>query len=146
MEDTWVNRDLPVLDAIVRLLDEGNFLVTVNDVASETGFDPATVDRAITALEGSYVAEYQRLMSGGDPRSWRVEKVTPAARTAVGQWPTPEGLVDRLAEAFGKAAEDEPDTKKKGKLREVAAFFASTGRDVATEVASKVILHSTGMG
>jgi hypothetical protein len=146
LEDTWVNRDLPVLDVIVRRLDEGTFQVTVEEVSSETGFDPATVDRAITALEGDYVAEYQRYMTGGDPRSWCVRKVTSHARRAVGQWPTPEGLIDSLAEAFREAADDETNSERKGKLREVASFLSSTGREVATEIVSKIVLHATGMG
>ena len=59
MEDTWVSRDLPVLDAVVRLLDAGQFAVTVADIAGETGFDPKTVDRALDALHGTYVRKYR---------------------------------------------------------------------------------------
>lgn len=146
MEDTWVDRDLPVLDVIVRLLDAGSFMVTVRDIAAETGFEPETVDRAISALEGPFVVEYEQFATAGNPNPWRVRKVTAAARQAVGQWPTPESLVERFAEAFGNAAEEEPDTERKGRLREVAAFLGSTGRGVATEVVSKVILHASGMG
>jgi DNA-binding MarR family transcriptional regulator len=145
MEDTWTNRDFPVLEAIVRLLDRGNLMVTVRDVAGDTGLDPADVDRAISALEGPYVVKYEQ-SAGGNSNSWRVRQVTPEARRAVGQWPTPESLVDRLAEAFGSAANDEPDADRKSRLRQVAAFLSSTGRDVATEVVSKVILRSAGMG
>jgi hypothetical protein len=75
-----------------------------------------------------------------------VRRVTSAARRAVGQWPTPESVVERLAGAFGAAAEGEPDAEKKSRLRQVAGFLTSSGRDVATEVVSKVILRSTGMG
>jgi hypothetical protein len=146
MEDTWTNRDLPVLEAIVRLLDQGNWAVSVREVASDTSLDPADVDRAITALQGLYVVDYDQFATGGDPNPWEVRQVTAEARRVVGQWPTPESLVDRLAEAFGKAAEDEPDAERKGRFRQVAAFLSSTGREVATEVAAKVILRSAGMG
>jgi hypothetical protein len=146
VEDTWTNRDLPVLDVIVRLLDQCEFMVTVRDISAETGFDPNVVDRAITALQGPYVVEYDQFATGGVPDSWRVRHVTQAARQVVGQWPTPETLIDRLAEAFNGAADKEPDPERKGKLRQVASFLGSTGRDVATEVVSKVILHTTGMG
>lgn len=57
-----------------------------------------------------------------------------------------EAIVDALAEAFGSAAEQERDPEKKGKLRQVAGFLQSTGRDVAAEVVSKVILRSAGIG
>lgn len=55
-------------------------------------------------------------------------------------------MVNALAEAFGNVADQEPDSERKGRLRQVAAFFTTTGRDVATEVVSKVILRSAGMG
>jgi DNA-binding MarR family transcriptional regulator len=146
MEDTWTSRDLPVLEAIVRLLDQGAYMVTVRELAGDTGLDPASIDRAITALEGQYVVEYEQFATAGDPNSWRVRQVTAEARRAVGQWPSPEGLVDALAEAFGSAAEQEPDSEKKSRLRQVGSFLSGTGRDVATEVVSKVILRSAGMG
>jgi hypothetical protein len=64
----------------------------------------------------------------------------------VGQWPTPESLIDRLAEAFGAAAELDPDPKRRSRLKEVASVLGGTGRDLAVEVAPRVILRQTGMG
>jgi hypothetical protein len=146
MDDTWTDRDFPVLEAIVRLLDQGSWAVEVRAVAAETGLDPVDVDRAITALTGPYVVEYDQFATGGDPNPWAVRQVSAEARRVVGQWPTPESLVDRLAKAFGNAANDEPNEERKGRLRQVAAFLTDTGREVATEVVSKVILRSSGMG
>ena len=146
MEDTWASRDFPVLEAIVRLLDQGAPVVRVCDISDDTGLDPKDVDRAITALTGPYVVRYNHMSSGGDPNPWWVGKVSASARRVVGQWPTPQSIVDRFARAFDAAAEAEPDAEKKGRLRQVADFFTSTGREVATEVASKVILRSAGMG
>jgi hypothetical protein len=143
MKDTWFSRDLPVLDATVTLFSEGAGFPEVADIAERSGLEIAHVARALEALDGEYV-DLQMMM--GDPAAWFVRNVTSAARRAVGQWPTPEGLVDALAEAFGNAAEQEPDAEKKSRLRQVGAFLSSTGRGVATEVVSKVILHSTGMG
>jgi hypothetical protein len=60
MEDTWFSRDLPVLDATVRLLDEGNFAVSVASLAEATGLDVRAVDRALDALEGRYVVSTTR--------------------------------------------------------------------------------------
>ena len=146
MEDTWVSRDLPVLDALVRLLDEGNFAVRVADIAGETGLDPKTVDRALDALHGPYVVEYKKHMSGGIPDTWYVTEVTEAARRAVGQWPTAESLAENLAAAFSEAADEEADPERKSRLRQIASFLADTGKDVAAEVLAKVILRPTGLG
>src|SRR5260370_35616065 len=107
MEDTWLSRDLPVLDTVVGLLDEGNFAVTVADVAGQTGFDTKTVDRALNALESQYVVKYQKMMTGGIPDSWYVTEVTASARRAAGQWPTAASLAARLAAAVSGASDAE---------------------------------------
>jgi hypothetical protein len=146
MQDTWWSRDLPVLDAVVRLLDEGNFMVRVADIAGDTGLDTGTVDRAIDALTGQYVREYNKSMTGGIPDTWYVTEVTAAARRAVGQWPTAESLTEQLATAFSEAAEGEPDPERKGPLRQIASIFTGAGKEVVTDVLAKVILHQTGMG
>ncbi len=73
-----------------------------------------------------------------------ITEVTPAARRAVGQWPTPENVVARLAEAFSAAAEHEPDRERRGKLRALGSFLGETGKDFAAEVVAKVIVHQTG--
>jgi hypothetical protein len=146
MDDTWVSRDLPVLDAVVRLLDEGAWEVTVADLAAETGLDPKAVDRALEALQGPYVVEYERLATGGIPDLWSVTEVTAAARRVVGQWPTAESLAARLAEAFSEAADEEKDPERKSRLRQLASFLGETGKDLAAEVMAKVIMHQTGMG
>jgi hypothetical protein len=143
VRDTWFSRELPVLDAAVSLLDEGIDFPEATDIAERSGLDVKDVARALLALKGEYV---DLLQSMGDPGGWAVSEVTSAARRAVGQWPSPEGVVDALAEAFGSAAEQEPDSEKKSRLRQVGSFLSGTGRDVATEVVSKVILRSAGMG
>jgi hypothetical protein len=100
----------------------------------------------VAASLNAFDGEYLTVVRPGTVSCWHVTKVTPEARRAVGQWPTPDGLVVQLAEAFGKGADSEPDPERRSRLRQVAAFLTSTGRDVATEVVSKVILHSAGMG
>lgn len=146
MEDTWVSRDLLVLDAVVRLLDKSGHAAYVADIAAETGLEPAVVVKALDALDGPYVRDYTKQGTGGDPNPWWVEKVTPAARRAVGQWPTAEALAGRLAVAFSEAAEDEGDPERKSRLRQIASFLADTGKGVAAEVLAKVILRPAGLG
>jgi hypothetical protein len=88
VQRTWETRDLPVLRAIVKLLEEpGSFEVSVSQISDETGIDKMDVDRAIDALKGEYITEYQQFLSGGDPSNWAVRGVTPKARRTVGQWP-----------------------------------------------------------
>jgi len=128
------------------LLDQGDFLVTVRDIAGETGLESATVDRALEALEGPYVVEYEQFATGGDPSSWRVRKVTAAARQAVGQWPTAESLIARLTEALSEAAEHEPDPGQKSRLRAIASGLGGSARQIAIDVAARIVERQTGLG
>lgn len=141
MEDTWWSRDLPVLDTAVQLFQQQDF-VYVEDLARETGFEVKDVGRALRDMQGVFVGQ---IMGIGDMERWCITEVTPEARRAVGQWPTPENVVARLAEAFSAAAEHEPDPERRGKLRALGSFLADTGKDFAAEVVAKVIAHQTGM-
>ncbi len=47
MEDTWVSRDLPVLDATVALFEDTD-LPEVVDIADRAGFAVKDVARALT--------------------------------------------------------------------------------------------------
>jgi hypothetical protein len=130
MEDTWASRDLPVLDAAVRLLEE-EATVRASQITAETGFDLETVARALDALAGPFIADLVKPMGAAD--GWRFTKVTAGARRAVGQWPTAESLASQLAAAFGQAADEEQDPDRKSRLRQIASFLAETGKDVAAE-------------
>ena len=100
--------------------------------AEESRFDAEEIGQALYAMNGEFV---DLQITAGDPESWYVRRVIPAARRAVGQWPTPESLVEQLAAAFGDAADKEPDAEKKSHLLLVAGFLGTTGRDVATSTA-----------
>lgn len=137
MEDTWFSRDLPVLNAAVKLFQDKDF-VEVRDLARATGCEPKDVARALIDMRGVYVGELQSM---GDMDQWCITEVTPAARRAVGQWPTPESVVALLAEAFSAAASHESDPERRSKLRALGSFLADTGKGIAAEVIAKVIVH-----
>lgn len=100
------------------------------------------VAQALLDMRHEYVSEIQSM---GPKDQWCISGVTPEARHAVGQWPTPENVVDRLAEAFATAAEEEQDSERRSKLRAVGSFLGESGRDLAAEIVAKVIAHQTGM-
>jgi hypothetical protein len=96
MDDIWASRDLPVLDAVVSQVDEllvkGN-MPDAADIAAATGMEITEVVTALTALDGHFID----LRKTFEPSGWFVTNVTPEARRAVGQWPTGENLIERLA-------------------------------------------------
>ena len=137
MEDTWGNRDVPVLKAAVALLEK-SYMVTVSDIAEQTGLELADVARSLDAMDPTYV-DFRKTTTGGDSRFWYVHKVTPAARQQVGQWPTPESLVDRLATAFGEAADRETDPSQQDRLRMTSRLLSDSVRAAAIDVVADVI-------
>ena len=143
MHDTWAARDLPVLDATVSLLEE-SYMVTVSDLATRTGLDPAAVARALETLDPDYV-DFRKTTTGGDPTFWYVLKVTPQARRAVGQWPTPDSFVTRMAAELSAAAAQEEDTERRGLLSYAARLIGDTLRDVAVRAAGQVLTPSTDL-
>lgn len=137
MDDTWAARDLPVLAATVTLLEE-SYMVTVSDIAGKTGLDESVVARALEALDPVFV-DFRKTTTGGDPTFWYVLKVTPAARQAVGQWPTPEALVSALASELSVAAGREQDAERKGLLTYAARLIGDTLRDASLRAAETVL-------
>jgi hypothetical protein len=137
VHDTWAARDLPVLDATIRLL-EASYMVTVTDIAAATGLADSDVARALEALDPVYV-DFRKTTTGGDPTFWYVLKVTPAARQAVGQWPTAEALVSSLTAELTAAAQREQDAERKGLLTYAARLIGDTLREVAVQAAAAVL-------
>jgi predicted transcriptional regulator len=140
VDDTWTTRDLPVLDATVSLLEQ-SYMVTVSDIAARTGLEISAVARALEALDPAYV-DFRKTTTGGDPTFWYVFKATPAARQVVGQWPTAESLVTRLAEELRAAAAAEPEVDRRGLLIYAARLIGDTLHDVAVQAATEVLSAS----
>jgi hypothetical protein len=127
---------MPVLNSVVELLGH-SYMVTVSDIAERTGLELAEVARSLDAMHPTFV-DFRKTETGGDPTFWYVNKVTPEARRAVGQWPTPEGLVNRLVQAFNDAADHEEDAERHYQLRQAAGLLGETLRDVAVRVAATI--------
>jgi hypothetical protein len=139
MDETWLSRDLRVLDAVVELLEDQD-LVQPDAVAARTGLDSREILRALHALDGTYV-RLHRDMSGGF-----VDGVTPEARRAVGQWPSGESLIRQIADGLAAAAEKETDPEQKSRLRQAAALLGGAARDIAIGIAERYAERMAGMG
>lgn len=137
MDDTWAARDLPVLAATVALLEE-SYMVTVTDIAARTGLDEHAVARALETLDPVYV-DFRKTTTGGDPTFWYVLKATPAARQAVGQWPTAESVVSAIASQLSAAAQQEQDAERKGLLTYAARLIGDTLREVSVRAAESAL-------
>jgi hypothetical protein len=131
-EDTWTTRDLPVLRAIVDLFeeeeDEGG--IQPWQIQQRSGFDEATVQKALRTLNRQPYFEDAQVIANGE--IWMVGAPTAEALRVVGQWPSPEALLNRLIAELQHAAEDEglPD-EERSKLKQTAAFLGTTAWQLA---------------
>jgi hypothetical protein len=143
MESTWERRDLPVLDAIVRYFDEEDSAVIpdTGTFARITGMDAGQVGRAVRALSPRFVKTGPTM---GDLTDVPIMGITDEARQAVGQWPTPESVADRIVAALVEAADREPDQGKRTKLRAAADALGGFGRDLLINVVANVATKPIG--
>jgi hypothetical protein len=130
--DTWTNRDLPVLRAVVDMFefDDDNDDIEPDEIARRTGFDDRTVQRALRALYKHPYLDDSGLM--GDDRVIVAGEPTGDGLRAAGNWPTAEGLVDRLVAALYAAAED--DSRPEGErslLKKTALAIGGAAYQVA---------------
>lgn len=142
------SRDLPVLDAIVRYFDESDdpfepYIPNVDTFAKITGMDPGQVGRAVRALSPRFIETVDATRD--DLLDVSIMGVTDEARWAVGQWPTPETVADRIVAALLEAADREPDERKRTKLRAAAETLGSLGRDLLINVAANVATKPIGL-
>jgi hypothetical protein len=131
-----------VLDATVSLLEE-SYMVTVSDIAGRTGLETATVAKALEALDPDFV-DFRKTTTGGDPTFWYVLKVTPQARSAVGQWPTPDSFVTKLSAELSAAASHEEDAERRSLLSYAARLIGDTLREAAVRAAGQVLAPAMG--
>jgi hypothetical protein len=121
-----------VLDAAVRYIEEHGMrlLPEAEGLAEMTGLDPEDVGLALIALRDEYLAVE---ISGGGLKNAFVRQVYPSARRAVGQWPTPENLAERILAQLEQAVEEEPNEEKRSKLRQAAGCLRRHDRLVRYE-------------
>ncbi|WP_062894951.1 hypothetical protein [Mycobacterium avium] len=129
MEDTWLNRDLPVLKAAVEIYDRTGH-IRADAIEKAVGFDTETVQRALRAL---YTEPYfQQGTSAYGGRMIFVGVPTSDAYRVAGKWPTPENLLERLIAAFDAAGEDDDrDEPERSRFKQAAAWLGSAASQVA---------------
>lgn len=130
--ETWTIRDLPVLRAIVDLHEEVGDADEIGlwEIQQRSGFDEETVQKALRALNRQpYFDDAQVIDSGA---IWAVGAPTAEALRVVGQWSSPETLLNRLIAELQQAAENEDlADEERGKLKRTAAFLGTSAWQLA---------------
>jgi hypothetical protein len=127
LPDTWFTRDLPVLRAIARLVDEGEHggsPYLLGAVVPASGLPKADVLRAARALAG---AGYVEVLTNHAGDIVRCTGISPEARRLAGLWPTPQTEWDRLLEQVTVRAENAPTEVERQRWRALAEAATAIG-------------------
>lgn len=128
LPDVWFTRDLPVLRAIARLVDEpehgGN--PYLGQVVPASGLPKPEVAAAARALAD---AGYVQVLTTYSGEIVRFTGISAEARRLAGLWPTPQGEWDRLLEQLTSRAENAATDVERARWRAFADAAAAVGPD-----------------
>ena len=139
LPDTWFTRDLPVLRAIARLVDEpkhGGSPYLLGAVVPASGLPKAEVIAAAKAL---VAAGYAEVLTNHAGEIVRFTGISPEARRLAGLWPTPQGEWDRLLEQLTARAENAPTDVERQRWRAFADAAQAVGPDDGALLMSALI-------
>jgi hypothetical protein len=127
LPDVWFTRDLPVLRAIVRLVDEGEHggsPYLLGQVVPASGLPKADVVLAARSLVSAGYAEALTNHAGDIVR---FTAVSGEARRLAGLWPTPQGEWDRLLEQLAARAQNAPTEVERERWRALDTAARAVG-------------------
>ena len=127
LADTWFPRDLPVLRAIARLVDEpthGGSPYLLGAVVPASGLPKAEVVAAAQALAS---AGYIEPLTNHNGDIVRITAISAEARRLAGLWPTPQGEWDRLLEQLTVRAQKAPTEVERERWRAFADAASAVG-------------------
>ncbi|MCU1670279.1 MAG: uncharacterized protein JWP40_3206 [Blastococcus sp.] len=139
LPDVWFARDLPVLRAIARLVDDsahGSSPYLLGAVVPASGLPKAEVMAAAKALLS---AGYVEVLTNHAGDIVRFTGISPEARRLAGLWPTPQGEWDRLLEQLTARAENAPTEVERERWRAFADAAAAVGPDGGALLMSALI-------
>jgi DNA-binding MarR family transcriptional regulator len=139
LPDVWFTRDLPVLRAIARLVDEGQHggsPYLLGAVVPASGLPKADVVQAAKALASM---GYVEVLTNHAGEIVRCTGISPEARRLAGLWPTPQGEWDRLLEQVTARAEHAPTDIERQRWRALADAATAVGPDDGALLMSALI-------
>jgi hypothetical protein len=128
LPDVWFTRDLPVLRAIARLVDEPQHggAPYLGQVVPASGLQKPQVTAAARAL---VAAGYVEALTNYAGEIVRFTGISAEARRLAGLWPTPQGEWDRLLDQLTARAENAPTDGERQRWRALADAARAIGPD-----------------
>jgi len=138
LDDVWFRRDLPVLRAVARLVDEPKHggAPYLGQVVPASGLPKPEVQAAARALASAGYVEVLTTYSG---EIVRFTGISPEARRLAGLWPTPQSEWDRLLEQLTARAENAPTEAERARWRAFVEAATAVGPDDGALLMSALI-------
>ncbi|RBY91211.1 hypothetical protein [Blastococcus sp. TF02A-30] len=139
LPDTWFVRDLPVLRAIARLVDEpkhGGAPYLLGSVVPGSGLPKAEVIAAAKALAA---AGYIEPLTNHAGDIVRITAISAEARRLAGLWPTPQGEWERLLEQLAARAANAPTDVERQRWQAFSEAARAVGPDAGALLMSALI-------
>jgi hypothetical protein len=133
---TWAHRELPILAAALRRLDNGETFPSLEVIRAEVGLEAIQMRAGLSALETAqppYIA-VRYTMAGPEHVGGFVTSVSERTRRLLGSWPSAEDLMERLVAALQEEATTETQPERRSRLREAAEVLGGMAREIAVQV------------
>lgn len=137
LNDTWFAIDLPVLEKAVAVLDDEQYPVATQQLANSLAMEHADVVRALKRLEGEYVEVIW--MTTSDGPIGRVKEVSAGARREVGQWPSPDALVERLIAELERRVETATDDEERTRWQRLLDGAKGVGSNALSQLVAQAV-------
>ena len=135
-ESTWLDRDVPILEAVAHLecsVAPGE-AIGVEEVATSAQLEGDEVVRGVLALlDGGYL-DGRTLRGDGRIMAVRGISLRERGRRAVGGWPTETGGLEAFLELLSDRIDEVVDEEEKSRLRKLRDAAQGVGREVGTAV------------
>ncbi|MDM2643335.1 hypothetical protein PP633_01670 [Mycobacteroides abscessus] len=133
VRETWTARDLPVLKAVVDIFEGGDDdNIEPAEIGLRTGFDEATVQQALKALYKHPYLDRDTGLTGSNGDVIFAGEPTGDGLRAAGNWPSPEGLTERLVAALEAASADESrEPEERSLLKKTALTLRGAAYQIA---------------
>jgi len=138
LDDVWFTRDLPVLRAIARLVDqpEHGGRPYLGQVVPASGLPKPQVQAAARALHDAGYVDVLTTYSG---EIVRFTGISAEARRLAGLWPTPQGEWERLLEQLTARARNAPTDVERRRWQAMADAAVAIGPDDGALLMSALI-------
>lgn len=132
--ETWHTRDLPVLTAIVNLLQRHGRPTGPQEIAAEAGLSIDETMSALRWLDKAKPPYFRSVVPYATDTPARIVDLEERALREVGQWPREQAVGEALVRELKAAIAAEPDPVKRTKYQALLDAVSQIGAAVAGEV------------